>query len=134
MGHSIWPVILVTYNLPPWMCMKDPYFLLSLIIEGPSAPGNNIDVYLQPLICELKELWFEGVATYDASRKGSFQLRAALLWTISDFPAYANLSGWSTKGKLACLVCNVNTCSLWSPNGGKFCYMDHRCWLEPEHS
>ncbi|KAH7851731.1 hypothetical protein Vadar_015845 [Vaccinium darrowii] len=56
-AHSTWLVILMPYNLPPWMCMKQPYFMLSLLIPGRSAPGNNMDVYLQPLIDELKELW-----------------------------------------------------------------------------
>jgi len=28
-----------------------------LIIPGPSAPGQNIDVYLGPFVSELKELW-----------------------------------------------------------------------------
>jgi hypothetical protein len=55
-SHSFWPVMLVPYNLPPWMCMKQPYFMLSLIIHGLSAPGQNIDVYLAPLVSELKEL------------------------------------------------------------------------------
>ncbi|KAF5805373.1 putative Transposase-associated domain-containing protein [Helianthus annuus] len=27
-SHSTWPVVLMPYNLPPWMCMKQPYFLL----------------------------------------------------------------------------------------------------------
>lgn len=35
-------------------------------------------------------------------------MRAALLWTVNDFLALAILSGWSTKGKLACLVCMRN--------------------------
>ncbi|XP_020964472.1 uncharacterized protein LOC110265673 [Arachis ipaensis] len=52
----------------------------------------DIDVYLQPLIEELKELWKLGVETYDAARNKTFQMRAAFLWTISDFPAYAMLS------------------------------------------
>lgn len=65
--HSTWP-----YNLPPWMCMKQPYFMLSLLIPGPSAPGNNIDIYLQPLIADL---WDVGVETYDASIKQNFQFR-----------------------------------------------------------
>ncbi|XP_027158442.1 uncharacterized protein LOC113760068 [Coffea eugenioides] len=95
--HSTWPVVLIPYNLPPWMCMKQPYFMLSLLIPGPSSPGNNIDVYLQPLVKELTELWDFGIQTYDASQKENFQLHAALLWTISDFPGYAMLSGWSTK-------------------------------------
>ncbi|KAK1415823.1 hypothetical protein QVD17_31611 [Tagetes erecta] len=101
-SHSTWPVVLMPYNLPPWMCMKQPYFMLSLLIPGPSAPGNNIDVYMEPLVAELQELWdINGVETYDASTKTSFKMRASLLWTISDFPAYANLSGWSTKGNHA---------------------------------
>ena len=23
--HSIWPVVLIPYNLPPWLCMKPPF-------------------------------------------------------------------------------------------------------------
>ena len=26
--YSIWPVILIPYNLPPWMCMKESNFIL----------------------------------------------------------------------------------------------------------
>nr|XP_027086532.1 uncharacterized protein LOC113708268 [Coffea arabica] len=132
-NHSTWPVVLMPYNLPPWMCMKQPYFMLSLLIPGPYAPGNNIDVYLQPLIAELKELWDIGVTTYDASSKENFQMHAALLWTISDFPGYANLSGWSTKGYLACPVCHKHTVSHHLRHGSKQCYMGHRRFLEKEH-
>jgi hypothetical protein len=35
--------------------MKDPYMMLSLLIHGPMAPGNEIDVYLQPLVDDLHE-------------------------------------------------------------------------------
>ena len=55
-SNSIWPIVLVPYNMPPWMCMKDPFFMMSLLIPGPTAPGNDIDVYLQSLIEEQKEL------------------------------------------------------------------------------
>ena len=85
---------------------------MSTLIPGPKAPGNDIDVYLQPLIDELKELWDNGVQTYDASMKEMFQLYVSILWTINDFPAYGNLSGWSTKGKFACPCCNKDTWSL----------------------
>ena len=40
--YNIWPVILMTYNLPPWLCMKQPYLFLSVLIPGPKAPGNNM--------------------------------------------------------------------------------------------
>lgn len=132
-AHSTWPVVLVPYNLPPWLCMKQSFFILSLLIEGPAAPGNNIDIYLQPLIDELNQLWTDGIETYDASYNQTFQMRAALLWTISDFPAYANLSGWSTKGRWACPSCNKDTHSLYLKNGHKFCYMGHRRFLDSNH-
>ncbi|XP_060208827.1 uncharacterized protein LOC132636136 isoform X2 [Lycium barbarum] len=58
-NHSIWPVVLIPYNTPPW------------------------------------ELW-DGVQTFDALSTETFKMRAALMWTISDFPGYGILSGWST--------------------------------------
>ncbi|XP_020082200.1 uncharacterized protein LOC109705831 isoform X1 [Ananas comosus] len=131
--YSIWPVILIPYNLPPWMCMKQSNFILSMLIPGPESPGDAIDIYLQPLINELKELWDVGVETFDVSIRQNFQLHAALLWTINDFPAYGNLSGWSTKGKLACPCCNKNTFSIRLTNGGKQCYMGHRRYLPINH-
>ncbi|KAL6191696.1 hypothetical protein ACLB2K_038086 [Fragaria x ananassa] len=100
--HSTWPIILVPYNLPPTLLMKQPYIYLSVLIDGPHGPDDKIDVYLQPLIEELKELWEEGVLTFDTSNNQMFQLYAGLLWTINDFPTYANLSGWSTKEKNMC--------------------------------
>jgi hypothetical protein len=54
--------------------MKQMSFILSLIIPGPSSPGMDIDVYLQPLINELQELWNVGVSTFDASKKNNFVL------------------------------------------------------------
>ncbi|CAN6676733.1 unnamed protein product [Malus baccata var. baccata] len=131
--HSTWPVILMPYNLPPWMCMKQPFYILSILIDGPHGPGNKIDVYLQPLIDELKELWQEGVLTYDASMNQMFKLHATLLWTINDFPAYGNLSGWSTRGEKACPCCNTNTRSRWLTYGRKYCYTGHRRFLPTSH-
>lgn len=65
-NHSTWPVLLSIYNLPPWLCMKRKYIMLTLLISGPKEPGNNIDVYLQPLIEDLKLLWDEGVTLFDS--------------------------------------------------------------------
>ena len=39
------------------MCMKDAYLLLTCIILGHDNPKAKIDIYLQPLIDELNELW-----------------------------------------------------------------------------
>jgi hypothetical protein len=56
-----------------------------------------------------------------------------VLWTINDFPAYAMMSGWSTKGALACPCCNKETCSKWLKYGHKHCYMGHRRFLPLGH-
>jgi len=106
-SHSTWPVMLVPYNLPPWMCMKQTSFILSMIFPGPSSPRMDINVYLQPLIEELQELWNVGLLTFDASKKNNFVMRAKLMWTINNFPAYTDLSGWPNKGEYSCA--NFNT-------------------------
>ncbi|XP_074347315.1 uncharacterized protein LOC141686160 [Apium graveolens] len=96
--YTVWLVVVVVYKLPPSMCMKAPYMFMPLIVPGPNDPTKDLHIYLRPLIDELKLLWHTGVETYDRSSRTNFQMRAALMWTISDFPALAMLSGWSTKG------------------------------------
>ena len=63
------------------MCMSKPYMFLSYLIPGPSNPKASIDVYLEPLIDDLKKLWV-GILTYDVSRKQNFMMRACLMWTL----------------------------------------------------
>ena len=55
-GWSTWPVVVMSYNLPPSLCMKQSNIILSLLIPGKHSPGNDIDVFLEPLIDELKQL------------------------------------------------------------------------------
>jgi len=59
-NYSCWHVLLVNYNLPPHLCMKKENIMLTLLIPGPQQPGNNIDVYLEPLIKDLNYLWKNG--------------------------------------------------------------------------
>ncbi|KAG8496499.1 hypothetical protein CXB51_008990 [Gossypium anomalum] len=103
-----------------------------MVIPGEKGPGNDIDVYMQPLIKELMELW-AGVDAFDSSASESFTLRACLLWTINDFLANANFSGWSTKGRVACPVCAEKIESRWLRYGRKFCSIGHHRWLLAEH-
>ncbi|XP_058006773.1 uncharacterized protein LOC110657485 [Hevea brasiliensis] len=116
---------LASDGFQPFANLKMPY--------SPEGPGDAIDIYLQPLVEELRELWETGIDTFDAYAQQNFKLHAVLLWTINDFPAYGNLSGWSTKGKLACPCCNKDTCWMRLANGGKQCYMGHRRYLPLNH-
>ncbi|GJZ78725.1 ribonuclease H-like domain-containing protein [Tanacetum coccineum] len=87
-SYNMWPVILPTYNIPPWLCMKETSFMLTLLIPGPKSSVKDIDVYLRPLIDDLKDLWeLVNVETIDVTIGKTFNMRAMLLWTINDFPA-----------------------------------------------
>ncbi|GJR42937.1 hypothetical protein Tco_1311040 [Tanacetum coccineum] len=92
-SYNMWPVILTTYNLPPWLCMKESSFMLTLLIPGPKSLGKDIDVYLRPLIDDIKDLWAKPrVETIDVTTSQKFNMRAMVLWTINDFPARSSFS------------------------------------------
>ena len=114
--------------------MKQTSFILSTIVPGPTSPKNDLDVYLQPLMKELKELWTEGVETYDAQSKTIFKLRAAVMWTISDFPGLGMLSGWNTYTGMACPYCNFDQQPHRLTYSKKSCFMGHRRFLPPDHN
>jgi hypothetical protein len=80
-------------------------------------------VYLAPLVSELKDLWEVGVQTFDVTSKKYFTLRSVLMWTINDFPAYDDFSGWSTHGWKACHCCRHETQSMWLTYDKKWCFM-----------
>ena len=93
-AHSTWPVTLCMFNLPPWLCLKRKFIMMPVLIEGPKEPGNDIDVFLQPLMDDLLLLWKEeGVRVWDEYKQESFNLRALLFVCINDWPALAKLSG-----------------------------------------
>ncbi|XP_059638709.1 uncharacterized protein LOC132280982 [Cornus florida] len=123
-----------------WPCFaSDPRNLrLGLAADGfnpfgdlsrPKQPGNDIDVFLEPLIEDLKELWEKGVEIYDSLTKSMFNLKVVLMWTINDLPAYSNLAGQATKGKCGCLVCANDTSSQQLPCSQKTVYRDYRRFL-----
>eukprot|EP00268_Persea_americana_P034903 TRINITY_DN34509_c0_g3_i2.p1 TRINITY_DN34509_c0_g3~~TRINITY_DN34509_c0_g3_i2.p1 ORF type:complete len:119 (+),score=11.80 TRINITY_DN34509_c0_g3_i2:365-721(+) len=57
-SYSCWPVMVVPYNLPPSLCMRKEFTMLTLLIPRQYGPGHDIDVYLQPLVDELNDLWW----------------------------------------------------------------------------
>ncbi|TYK01403.1 uncharacterized protein E5676_scaffold29G00990 [Cucumis melo var. makuwa] len=59
------------------------------------------------------------------------QLYATLLWTINDFSAYDDLSGWSTKGYQACPICMSDRSSFGIR--GRISFMGYRRYLPENH-
>jgi len=106
---------------------------MDVTIFGPKQPGNNINVYLNPLIEDLKLLWVDGVEVFDVVASETFMMHAMLFFTINDFPAYTNLSGYSVKGHKACLIWEEKTTSHQLKNGRKIVYLRHRRFLQADH-
>jgi hypothetical protein len=36
------------FELPPWLCNKWKYIMMSGLIPGPQQPGNDIATYFKP--------------------------------------------------------------------------------------
>src|SRR3954463_11451766 len=90
-------------TLPPWKCIKLKFIMMPVLIQGPKKPGNDIDVYLRPLVEEILQLWnANSVRVWDEHKKEEFYLHALLFVTINGWPALSNLSGQTNKGYHAC--------------------------------
>jgi hypothetical protein len=95
---STWPVVLLNYNLLPWLSTKKFFLMLCLLIPGKqSVTSECFDVCMEPLVEELLELW-SGVPTFDITEKEglrNFTLRAMLICIIHDFPSYNIVGGFA---------------------------------------
>ena len=96
--------------------------MLFMMMSGPRQPGNDIDVYLSPLIDELTKLWDVGFVVFDGYRDKTFKLSAMLFCTINDFPTYKNLSVYNVKGHRACPICEEDTSYIQLKHGRKIVY------------
>jgi len=108
--------------------------MMPVLIQGPKQPGNDIDVYLRPLVDELLQLWREeGVRVWDEHKQEPFDLRALLFVTINDWPALSNISGQTNKGYNACTHCLDETEGLYLDKGRKVVYPWYRRFLPRRH-
>src|SRR3954471_19868271 len=91
-------------NLPPGVLMQRKNIFLTLIVPGSNNSGKNMNVYLQPLMDDLKEAWDYGIWTYDAASKTNFQMHAWLMYSMHDLPAFALFVAWLSGPGVS--VCN----------------------------
>ena len=95
-NYCVCPVVVINRDIPPWLSVKNEHLMLALIVPD-RRQVKNMDVYLQPLVDELKELW-DGINVYDVSRpitaKRSFMLYGICAYTIHD---YTGLGYFSSK-------------------------------------
>ncbi len=132
--HLTWPVILLNYNLPPWMVTKQFFLMLAFIILGKeSMKFENVDLYLQPFIEELQVLW-TSVKTFDIISTKKLNLQAMCMWSVHDFPTYELFVGCVTKGHNGCPPCGLATKSYFSMKLKKMVDCGIRCYLRRNHT
>jgi hypothetical protein len=121
------------------MTTKNHFIMLSLIISGQeSVTDDNVDVYLEPLLEELQQLWHEGVQVCDDASNYNgmpiFTLKAILMRCMHDFLAYGIMANCVTKGYHAHLICGPQTDSCLSRSLSKNVYCNQHCrWLPMDH-
>ena len=85
--------------------MKMNCIHMSMLIQSPTQPGSDIDVYLQLLKEELVTLWEEGIETWDAYGQETFRMKAALLTMVQDYLSYGYIVGQVCHGYNGCVRC-----------------------------
>ncbi|KAL3696636.1 hypothetical protein R1sor_010712 [Riccia sorocarpa] len=118
---------------------RDPRHLrFGLASDGVSPYGpkkvKNIDIYLEPLVEELQQLWDGVDDVYDGrteqiGRDRWFTLKGVLLWTMHDYPGYAQVSGFQTSGYAACPTCGPALPVARSSHLSKQVYMSYSTYL-----
>ena len=97
--------------------MKRSYIQMPLLIQGPRQPRNDIDVFLEPVIDELVEMFEKGVLdVWDEYKKEYVMIKGILIATITDLPGWGLLSGEKTKGYTGCVECLDDTDAVNLPN------------------
>jgi hypothetical protein len=103
--------------------------MLTILVSEPKQPGDRIDVYMRPLVDDLKILWKPDVPeVWDEYRREEFTVHAILFTTINDNTAHRNLSSQSKRKGAACPRCLENTCAVWLGHSKKDIFMGHRCF------
>ena len=115
--------------------MKWSYIQMPILIQEPRQLGNDIDVFLEPVIDELVEMLEKGVPdVWDEYKKKHVTIKAVLIAIITDLPGQGCLSGEKTKGYTGCVECLDDTDAIHLLKNSKIVYMGHHRFLPKDHS
>jgi hypothetical protein len=82
---------------------------MSILIQGPKKSGIDMHLYLGLLKEELAMLWEMPAHTWDAYTSDYFDMRAALLTTVHNYPGYGYVACQVNHGFCACVRCMDKT-------------------------
>ncbi|XP_052137336.1 uncharacterized protein LOC127755701 [Oryza glaberrima] len=109
------------------------YILLTILVQGPRQPSNDMDVFLEPLLEDMRDLWEHGIRVWDEFLREYFTLHAIIFVTVNDLTALFSLLG-QIKGKTGCVICVDGTVYRYLKGSKKLVYMRHRRFLRKNHS
>jgi hypothetical protein len=131
--YSCWPVFVMPYNIPPNKCLKEGFIFLALVILGPKEPKKQMNLFLRPLMEDLKELW-QRVDAYEHHLKCRFNLCVAYQWSIHDYLAYRKFIRWCIHGHLNCPICMDDSNAFRLEHSRKVTFFDyHQSFLPMSH-
>ncbi|CAM8937750.1 unnamed protein product [Rhodiola kirilowii] len=119
------------------VCKSPRYKLNKEPKNGSKGTPSKVLWYLPPiprfqrLFASLEDS--DNMRWHAEKRVIDMKMRAMLMCTINDFPAYGNLSGYSIKGYKACPICGEETHARHLKNCRKMVYMGHRRFLSRHH-
>ncbi|KAL2633826.1 hypothetical protein R1flu_005305 [Riccia fluitans] len=96
-----------------------------------------MDIYLEPLVEELKPLW-DRVQAYDAVAQCArddhwFTLHAICMWIIHDSLGLGFISGLAVSGTRGCPTCGDQLHAQYSTSLGSTYYLGHEKYLPLDH-
>ncbi len=104
--YSVWPIVLVCYNLPPWLRYLFGFLFVVGVVDGPSPGSVGVMSALEVVVDQLLYLYRHGVEVYDAYHQDTVVVRAMLVKVIGDLRALQKLLGMkATPAKDGCFSC-----------------------------
>ncbi|WPT11444.1 hypothetical protein PSENEW3n2_00000882 [Picochlorum sp. SENEW3] len=108
-AYTLFAVILVCFNLPPEVRMREENLHILTLIDGPKEPGAKLQQYIQPIVDELLELWEKGWELNHAGRSDKVLIKGACTCCLQDGRASKACSMQSEAGHYhGCRLCTIH--------------------------
>ena len=130
--YLVWSIILLNYNLPPWLTIKKKHFImLSMLIPGPNLVTSVAYWHVHgPHVGRIENVVDHGCTLLrhiTLEWQGMIVMMATLMWMIHDFPTFVMI--------VRCLICSPHTkAGYWTSLTIFVCGRHHRWWLPFKHT
>ena len=107
-SHSVWPVLIFTYNLPPWIRYLFGCVFVMGLVDDPTPGAVGIQCAIRNIDRRVSCLcWDHGLEVFDAKDETDFRVHAKLLKLVADYRALPELVGMlQSPSAEGCFICN----------------------------